>query len=123
MIGLILMMKWLHLYKMEIQKIKDGLVNACFKQSPKDFIPFLLSKKVETEMPNKTRFYSFFKQMLHCAKQKSEGKWTLRIEKTNWNKEKNTLAYNFYDEKHKYARLSIMLSEQNDKIILETMPF
>lgn len=117
------MMKWLHLYKMEIQKIINGLVSACVRQSPKDFIPFLLSEKVETEMPNKTRFYSFFKQMLVCAKQKSVGNWTLKIEQTNWNKGKDTLAYNFYDEKHKYARLSIMVTEKNDKLTLETMPF
>ena len=108
---------------MEIQKIKNGLVNACVRQSPKDFIPFLLSEKVKTEMPNKTRFYSFFKQMLYSAKLNSIGKWTLKIEQTNWNNGQNTLAYNFYDEKHKYARLSIMITEQNDKLTLETMPF
>lgn len=108
---------------MNTKTIKENLTTSCLNQRPKDFIPFLLSEKVKTEMPNKTRFYSFFKHKLNCAKQKSVGKWTLRIEKTNWNNETDTFAYNFYDEKHKYARLSIMVTEQTDKIILETMPF
>jgi len=106
---------------MTIQKIKENLVECCLNGNAKDFIPSLLSEKVKTEMPNKTRFYSFFKHMLNCAKLKSTGKWTLTIEETNWNKD--TLAYNFYDEKHRYARVSIMVTEQNNKITLETMPF
>ena len=106
-----------------MEVIKTELVNCCLDNKPQQFIPCLLSKNVKTEMPNKTRFYSFYKHMLNCAKQKSEGKWTLRIEKTNWNGGQNTLAYNFYDEKHLYARLSIMVTEQNEKITLETMPF
>ena len=105
----------------ELQFIKRCLIDTCINNNAKEFIKHLLSKKVETEMPNKTRFYSFFKHMLNCAKQKSVGKWTLRIEKTNWNKD--TLAYNFYDEKHKNARLSIMVTEHNNKLTLETMPF
>jgi hypothetical protein len=72
-------------------------------------------------VPNKTRFYTFFKHILNCAKQKSIENWTIKIEKTNWNKD--TLAYNFYDEKHKNVRLSIMVTELKDKLILETMPF
>lgn len=108
---------------LELTLIREKLTKICLNQRPKDFIPFLLSEKVKTEMPNKTRFYSFFKHMLSCAKQKSVGKWTLRIEKTNWNNGLNTLAYNFYDEKHKHARLSIMVTELDDKLTLETMPF
>lgn len=107
----------------ELTTIKEKLTESCLNQRPIDFIPFLLSEKVKTEMPNKTRFYSFFKHMLVCAKQKSIGNWTLKIEQTNWNNGHNTMAYNFYDEKHKYARLSIMVTEQNDKLTLETMPF
>ena len=103
--------------------IKTELVNCCLDNKPQQFIPYILSKNVQTEMPNKTRFYSFFKHMLVCAKQKSIGNWTLKIEQTNWNKGQNTMAYNFYDEKHKYARLSIIVTEQNDSLTLETMPF
>jgi hypothetical protein len=102
--------------------IKRNLINSCLNQKPKDFIPYLLSEKVKIKMPNKTRFYRFFKYMLKCVKNKSTGKWTLKIENTSWNNGK-AMAYNFYDEKHKYARLSIMITEQNDRIILETMPF
>lgn len=107
----------------ELQNIKESLINTCLKNNAKEFIPYLLSKKVETEMPNKMRFYGFFKHMLKCAKENSIGKWTLRIENTSWNNNQNTLVYNFYDKKHKFARLSIMVTEQNDKLTLETMPF
>ncbi|WNH12996.1 hypothetical protein [Thalassobellus suaedae] len=108
---------------MEIQVIKNELINCCLNDNSKQFIPYLLSKKVKTGMPNKTRFYSFFKSMLKCAKQNSIGIWTLKIEKTNWNDGQNTLAYNFYDERHKYARLTLMVTEKNGQILFETMPF
>lgn len=108
---------------MKIEDIKNELILSCITGDSKRFIPFLLSKNVKTEMPNKIRFYSFFKHMIECSKQNSIGKWTLRIEEASWHDKQNTLAYNFYDEKHKYARLSIMVTEQNDKLILDTMPF
>lgn len=108
---------------MEIEIIKNGLINCCLNDKAKEFIPYLLSKRVKTDMPNKIRFYCFFKYMVKCAKQSSIGRWTLRIEKTSWHGGQNTLAYNFYDEAHKYARLTLMVTEQNQQILIETMPF
>lgn len=108
---------------MNISDIKLQLKKSCIDNNPKDFIPYLVSKKVKVNMPNKTRFYTFFKYMINCAKQNTIGKWTLKIENTSWNNGKETLAYNFYDEKHKYARLSLMITENKDEILIETMPF
>ncbi|MBL1281225.1 MAG: hypothetical protein COA33_013180 [Fluviicola sp.] len=108
---------------MELKEIKKSLIFACLKQDPLSFVPYLLSDNVKTEMPNKTRFYRFFKRMIKCAKQKSVGEWTLKIEKTSWNRGQDNVAYNFYDEKHKYARLSIIVTEKGNEIIFETIPF
>ena len=107
----------------ELEIIKESLINICLNNNAKEFIPYLLSKKVETNMPNKMKFYRFFKHMLKCARENSIGKWTLRIEKTFWNNNQNSVAYNFYDNEHKFARLSIVVTEQDDKIFLETLPF
>lgn len=108
---------------MGTETIKQELVKCCLEGNARQFIPYLLSDIVKTRMPNKTRFYSFFKHMINCAKQESIGKWTLKIEETSWNFGKDTLAYNFYDEKHQYSRLTIMVTEQNGQILLDTMPF
>jgi len=96
---------------------------SCLENNPKSFIPFLLSENVKTNMPDKFRFYSFFKSMVKSARENSIGEWTLKIE--NWDIEdhSNTLAYNFYDEVHKYARLTIMVRETENELHLDTLPF
>ena len=108
---------------MTIDEIKNGLINSCLNGNAKSFIPFLLAEKVETGMPNKTRFYRFFKHMLDCSKCNSIGEWDLQIENADWMNEKNSLAYNFFDKVHKYARLTLMIRENNERIYIETMPF
>lgn len=105
------------------KEILDELIETCLNFNPIHFIPYLLSKNVSTDMPNKVRCYRFFKMMLLCAKQDSVGKLTFRIEKYNWEDDKSVEYYNLYDSKHKYSRLSIRVKESKDKIHLSTMPF
>jgi hypothetical protein len=105
------------------QEILNGLVESCLNFNPSYFIPLLLSKKVITDMPNKVRFYKFYKYMLLCAKENSVGQLTFRIEKPNWEKDKSIEYYNLYDSKHKYSRLSIVVKKTDEKIFLDTMPF
>lgn len=105
------------------QEILNGLVESCLNFNPSHFIPYLMSTKVITDMPNKVRCYRFFKMMLLCAKKDSIGKLIFRIEKYNWEEDKSVVYYNLYDSKHKYSRLSIRIKESDDKIHLRTMPF
>lgn len=105
------------------QEVLNGLIECCLSFNPSHFIPHLLSKKVITGMPNKIRFYKFFKYMLLCAKENSEGELTFKIEKPDWEKDKSIEYYNLYDSKHKYSRLSIIVKKTDNKIFLDTMPF
>ena len=64
--------------EVSIENIKSGLIKSCVNYDAKSFIPYLISNNVLTGMPNKTRFYSFFKYMVNCTKQCSEGKLTYK---------------------------------------------
>lgn len=105
------------------QEILNGLVESCLNFNPIHFIPLLLSKKVITDMPNKIRFYKFYKRILLCAKENSVGQLTFRIEKPNWEMDKSIEYYNLYDSIHKYSRISIIVKITDDNIYLNTMPF
>lgn len=107
---------------MTISDIKNGLINSCLTGTPHSFIPFLLSPNVKTKMPNKIRFYSFYKYMLRCAKKDSAEPWFLKIEKITWMNDKNSVAFKFYDQKHKYAKLTIIVKEIDKYILLDTLP-
>jgi len=106
-----------------IEEIKQALIKSCIHNQPIQFIPYLLSKNVTVESPNKIRFYRYFKYLLNCAQCSSEGALTLKMEKYAWEEDKEISYYNFYDEVHKYSRLSIKYKEVNNHIFLDTMPF
>lgn len=100
--------------------IKTGLINSCVNFDAKSFIPFLMSQNVQTGMPNKIRFYQFFKQMIDCSKEGSIGKLTPKMEMNN---SKTKKYLNFYDETHKHPRLSIEIKETENTIYIDTLPF
>ncbi|MEH6659679.1 hypothetical protein [Leeuwenhoekiella marinoflava] len=106
-----------------VQEILNGLIKSCIEFNPSHFIPFLLSRNVLTSMPNKTRFYRYYKFMLSSAKENSIGSMILKIEKPEWEDDKSVEYYNLYDSKHKYSRLSIVVKKNDKKIFLDTMPF
>lgn len=108
---------------MTVTDIKTSLIEACLNGDSELFINCLNSNLVETNMPNKMRFYRFFKRMVENSQQNSIGGLTLRIENADWKKEKGYQAYNFYDQMHKYARLSLLIKEKESGIYIETMPF
>ncbi|WP_029035872.1 hypothetical protein [Salinimicrobium xinjiangense] len=106
-----------------IENIKMEFIKACFLYEPKPFIPFLLSKNVLTGMPNKIRFYCFFKSMLKCAEENSQGQLTHKIENELNNSNQRTYFLNFYDQSHRYSRLSFEVKEMKDKIYIHSLPF
>jgi hypothetical protein len=107
----------------ENEIILNALKDACLNFNPNLFKPYLLSEKVVTDMPDKNRFYSFFKHMLFSAKNNSIGQLSLKIEKPNGEKDKTIEYYNLYDSVHKHTRLSIMVKESAKEIYFDTMPF
>tara|TARA_R110002049_G_scaffold308704_1_gene513540 strand:- start:2833 stop:3171 length:339 start_codon:yes stop_codon:yes gene_type:complete len=106
-----------------ITKIKTELIKSCVNYDTKSFIPFLMSKNVLTGMPNKTKFYCFFKYMVNCAKQSSKGQLTFKIENEKIINNQKKYYLNFYDKIHKYSRLTIEVKESKESIYLDTFPF
>jgi hypothetical protein len=110
-------------HELSNETILHALIESCINFNPKLLKPSLLSEKIVTDMPNKIRFYKFFKHMLLSAKEKSEGQISLKIEKPNWENDKSLEYYNLYDSVHTHSRLSIIVKETKDKIFLDVMPF
>lgn len=107
-----------------IENIRTELIKSCVNYDTKSFIPFLISKNVLTGMPNKMRFYRFFKQMVNSTKQSSKGQLTFKIEnENNNNNNKRNYYINFYDKIHKHSRLSIEVRETKENIYFDTLPF
>lgn len=106
-----------------IEEIKINLISACINYNPKSFIPYLLSSNVKTSMPNKMRFYWYFKYIVKCAQEESVGELYLRKEQPKWRSSEEVVQYNFYDQFHKYSRISIEVIERESTILMEVMPF
>lgn len=107
----------------DIEMIRIELIKSCINYDTKSFIPFLMSENVLTEMPNKMRFYRFFKKMVYCTKQSSEGLLFTKIENEKNNINQRIYNLNFYDKIHKYSRLSFEITECNESISLDILPF
>lgn len=105
-----------------IAYIKEALTKACINSRPSYFKPFLSSDKVRTEWPDKESFYKFFKIMLTRSRQISEGELHLRIMLPD-TEDKNKQHYKFYDSVHLHSRLTIIVEESNDSILLDILPF
>lgn len=104
-------------------QIKEALIASCLENNPRDFIPFLLSQNVTTEFPNKMRCYRYFKMLLSCAQTNSVGPLSLKIEQYEWLEDKNLFNLNFYDNIHKYSRISIQWKEYSNSVFINPMPF
>ena len=107
---------------MEIALIKENLIKSCLAQNSSLFIESLMSPIVIVNCPNKTRFYRFFKHMVNCTKCNSIGILNLKIEHPDWDKFKYT-HYNFYDDIHRYPRLTVMVKEVGEYLYLDVPPF
>lgn len=103
------------------QTILDQLVQSTLRFDATTFIPFLFSDNVVVLMPNKVRFYSFYKYMLRSTKTCSVGPIHLKIEKSGF--DEDAIFYNFYDDIHQYARLRIEVKYIQHKLQLEVYPF
>ena len=70
---------------------------------------------------NKMMYYWYYKGIVNCTKSSSMGELYLKIEKYNSNKEAQ--YYNFYDNYHTYARLTVEVIDKGDKVQVDVMPF
>ncbi|PJX22781.1 hypothetical protein CAP47_07075 [Psychroflexus sp. S27] len=108
---------------MTVSNIKTALLEACLNGDAELFIDFLQSDLVETNMPNKMRFYRFFKRMIKDSQENTIGGLNLRIEDADWLEKDGRQIYCSYDQMHKYPRLTLIVKETTNRIYIETMPF
>jgi hypothetical protein len=106
-----------------MDKIKTELVSACINNNLESFLPFLLKVEIETETTNKMDFYNFFKGMLNNAHLEAQGKLKVKIEVPNWETDKELVYYNFFDEVHLHPLFSITIKENNNKLLVDIIPF
>ena len=107
----------------EIDEIKQNLIQSCVNFNELHFLPYLLTPLVEIAFPSKIRFYRYLKYLLKTAKEESEGVLELKIEHEAWKEDEELLAYNFYDEAHKFPRINLQVKEMEDKIFIDLKPF
>ena len=105
----------------EDKRILTGIIESCLTSNPSIFIPYLMDKMVLTNMPNKTRFYSFYKHMINCLNCNSNKILHYKWERINWGGNKLSLV--IYDSIHKYPRLTFVIEKINGKLHIETLPF
>ena len=105
----------------EDKRILTGIIESCLTINPSIFIPYLMDKMVLTNMPNKTRFYSFYKHMINCLNCNSNKILHYKWERINWGGNKLSLV--IYDSIHKYPRLTFVIEKINGKLHIETLHF
>ena len=111
----------MEVYTKEI--ILKKLIESCLSFDAKHFKPYLESDIIITDMPDKTRFYWFFKKMLLTAKSNSIEPMSFKIEIPDWEDEEDMKHYNLYDSVHKHSRLCIRVKETGNQVYIETIPF
>jgi hypothetical protein len=106
-----------------IEEIKKALINSCIKLKSNEFIPYLLSEKVKTGMPNKVIFYKSFKNLIKSTEKNKKGEISFKIKKIEKNEFEEKYYFNFYDKFYKNAQLTIEVVEKKQEIYFDTIPF
>lgn len=104
------------------KEIINGLIKSCLTIEPHSFLHHLKNKNVVTNMPNKLRFYSFFKHMVECLNCNSNKQLHYKWKKIQWGKEYK-IGLQIFDTIHKYPRLTFIIGKQKAKLYIQTLPF
>ncbi len=102
-------------------ELLDILIESVMTYNPSIFKACLWSENLEYSGLNKMRFYRYYKGMVNCTKASSIGELYLKIERYDYSPD--ALFYNFYDNYHKYSRLSIEVKDKGEKVYINVMPF
>lgn len=109
--------------KLTIEKIKSELINSCINNKAIEFLPYLLSEKVKTGMPNKIKFYKSLKSLIKSTEKNTKGELTFRIKSIEKNEFQEKYHLNFYDKLHRNSQLTIEVIERKQVIYFDTFPF
>ena len=104
------------------KKILKQLIKSCVEIDSKIFLNELKKQNVTTNMPNKMRFYKFFKFMIKCLNNNSDKILHYKWKKIVWMKQ-NKISLQIFDKTHRHSRLTFVIENRNEKIYIETLPF
>lgn len=106
-----------------IQKliIRD-LIKSCVKIDASIFLIHLKSNELITNMPNKLRFYMFFRYMINNLNTNSNQNLHYKWKRINWMSEQK-ISLQIFDDYHKHSRLNFVIELKNNKLLIETLPF
>lgn len=91
--------------------------------SPKLILKSLFLKNILTDMPNKVRFYSFYKKSTNCLHSNAKGSIYVRIS-IKFNSPFMKEQYlEFYDTCFLNPRFTMIIQEENEKLTVSTLPF
>lgn len=108
---------------MIIKSIKNELIKSVHKGESKIFLPILLMSCVETDMPNKIRFYCFYKKSLDCFLKNLKGDISYKEKLIERDISHSYSLLEFFDSYYTNAQLTIEMTEYDSKIVLSTLPF
>lgn len=102
--------------------IIQKLITSCLEINPKIFFSELIKSDVITNMPNKMRFYIFFKYMIECLDCNSNKKMHYKWKRIKWMK-KDKISLQIFDDYHKFPRLTFIIERSKTNLYIETSPF
>ena len=112
--------------KQIIQKLTD----ACVENKPQKFLPYLyMFWRVKPRSFSRWGYYKYLSGLLntqlHGGEHKAIGKISVVVESSPLEKLRGPAekAYCFYDEKHSFRRMYVLIEEKTNKIILDLFPF
>lgn len=99
------------------------LIKSCLEIKPQIFLAELKKRKtIITNMPNKLRFYTFFKYMINSLNYNSNKDLHYKWKRIQWMSEQK-ISLQIFDTYHKHSRLNFIIQIINDKIFIQTLPF
>lgn len=102
-----------------ITLLEESVVNG----SPKLILKSLFLKNILTDMPNKVRFYSFYKKSINCLHSNAKGGIYVRIS-IKFNSPFMKEEYlDFYDTYFINPRLTMIVQEKNKELTVNILPF
>lgn len=107
---------------MDKEYIINEVVKSGLNLDTKPIFKLLKANQIRTKFPSKVLFYLFYKDMIECAKNCRRGKLKLIINEYEWGQDK-AKYYEFYDEYHHGARLTLVVFEERNKVELDILPF
>lgn len=108
---------------MNLDNFIDTIEKAVIQKNSKTIIYSLLHKDVCTDMPNKIRFYSYFKKSVLCLHRTSKGTIKMTVNAKLGKSKLKIIYLDFYDTYYANPRLTIQINKIKNQLTVFTLPF